>query len=582
MENYKNFDVAGYVWAYYLDRADEAEMQHGIDFYKQYLPLDKVYLENHRGLVDVPKAKMIRAKNFFEKNGIKTAGGITSTGFVGERKPSIYDTFCYTDPRHREYYLSIVKEIAEVFDEIILDDYFFTACRCEMCIKAKGNQTWSEYRTKLMADFSKEIVSLAKSINPEIKFVVKFPNWYESFLENGYSPEIQKNIFDGVYTGTETRDSRITTQHLQRYLSYGVLRLMENTAPGQNGGGWIDKYGSEKNLNEFLEQGQLTLLAKAKELSLFNFEHLTDSLMIPPLGKQLVETDKLLGELGNPIGVSVYEPYTGAGEEQLFSYLGMGGIPMEPVPYFDGKAPVVFLSERTTEDEQIVDHLKKYVQSGGNAVITTGFLRKTLNKGIGDMTTLRPTGRHASGTQFLIENYNYTSSSMAEGKHAIQFEVLEYKNNASWSDITLIADECNFPILSEDAYGQGRLFVLNVPDNFADFYKLPAAVWEGLAKHLSMGQRVYMGSGAKYNLFAYDNNRYVLRSYQPVVTTCSVIVRGACEGIQNLSTGEMITNKKELPRPGHRMDCCAHIDEPFEDAYEIVVPAGGEVVFQVL
>ena len=91
MENYKNFDVAGYVWAYYLDRADEAEMQHGIDFYKQYLPLDKVYLENHRGLVDVPKAKMIRAKNFFEKNGIKTAHFIYNlTACIGNKNFHFY------------------------------------------------------------------------------------------------------------------------------------------------------------------------------------------------------------------------------------------------------------------------------------------------------------------------------------------------------------------------------------------------------------------------------------------------------------------------------------------------------------
>lgn len=582
MKTYRNFKTAAYVWAYFINRADEEELQRGIDYFKQYMPLNKVYLENHRGLVDVPKEKMLWAKEIFEKNGIQTAGGITATGLVGERKPSIYDTLCYTDPAHREFFKNIVKDLAENFDEIILDDYFFTSCRCEMCIAAKGNQSWSKYRTNLMAEFSKEIVELAKAVNPKVKFIIKFPNWYESFEENGYSPELQKNIFDGIYTGTETRDPKYTAQHLQRYLSYAMIRLMENTSPGRNGGGWIDKYFSEQNPNMFVEQAQLTLLAKAEELNLFNFEDMIHSELLVVLGKHLETTDAMLGKLGNPLGVSVFEPFRGEGEEQIFTYLGMGGIPMEPKPYFDGQAPVVFLSERTAEDEKIVDTLKAYVAKGGNAVITTGFLRKTLDRGMRDMTTMRPTGRHVAGSSFMIENYNYTQASLAEGKRPVQLEVLEYKNNSSWSDITMLVEDCNFPLMTEDAYGKGRLFILNVPDNFADLYQLPDAVWETIAKHLSMGQKVYLGGGAKFSLFAYNNNRYVIQNYKPIPAPCKVVVRGECKGIRNITTGEVITEKKELPCPGHRMDSCAHIEEPSEAAYEVNVPGGGAILLEVL
>ena len=33
----KHFKVAAYVFAYYLAKADDAEIQRGIDFYKQYI-----------------------------------------------------------------------------------------------------------------------------------------------------------------------------------------------------------------------------------------------------------------------------------------------------------------------------------------------------------------------------------------------------------------------------------------------------------------------------------------------------------------------------------------------------------------
>lgn len=165
----RHFKVAAYVFAYYLAKADDAEIQRGIDFYKQYIHLDKVYIENHRGKVDIPPQRLREVKALFEKNGIETSGGITSTQNVnGIRKPSYYDTFCYTDPVHREEYKRIVSELAGVFDEIILDDFFFTACRCEMCIAAKGAKSWKDYRLNMMEEFSHEIVDLARSINPSI------------------------------------------------------------------------------------------------------------------------------------------------------------------------------------------------------------------------------------------------------------------------------------------------------------------------------------------------------------------------------------------------------------------------------
>ena len=86
MEYYKNFQLAGYVWAYWLDRVGEDEIRESIETLTKKMPLKKVYLENHRGLVDVPQVKMRVAKKVFEEYGIETAGGITTTVLEGERK----------------------------------------------------------------------------------------------------------------------------------------------------------------------------------------------------------------------------------------------------------------------------------------------------------------------------------------------------------------------------------------------------------------------------------------------------------------------------------------------------------------
>lgn len=583
MQPCKNFKLSAIAHAYYIDMSSDADIQRDIDFYKQYVHLDKIYIENHRGKVDVPVQRLREVKALFEANGIETSGAITSTQLInGQRKPAFLDTFCYTDPVHREEYKRIVREVSQVFDEIILDDFFFTSCRCEMCIEAKGKQSWSEYRLKLMEDFSHEIVDLAKSVNPKMNFIIKYPNWYESYQETGYNPGKQKDIFDMIWTGTETRNPTYNPQHLQRYESYSIIRLMENTAPGRNGGGWIDLGGSFDNVNIFLEQADLTMFAKSKELLLYNFKWMVDSNALPALGNELRRVDAEVGKMGNPVGVWAWEPFDGDGEDQCYNYLGMCGAAIEPSPYMNMDAPAVLFTQSTAHAEDAMERLEEYVRKGGNAIVTLGFFKEMYDKGIKDLTSVRLTGRHAIGKDYMINHGNYRDMHFAAGSEPTMFEIINYKTNASVADISLMAGENNFPIMTEDNYGKGRFFILNLPENFADLYKLPWEVIRGINKHLSMGQRAYLGGHPKWNLFAYDNNLYGIQSYRPMNDKVQIIVRGECKGLRDIATGKVYRYCVKLAEPDKHPDATTVIPEPTEYAYEIPVPAGERVFFEIL
>ncbi len=584
MRPYEHFKLAAYVHAYYVAKADEETIQRAIDYYRHYVHLDKVYIENHRGLVDVPVEKLRSVKALFEKNGIETSGGITSTVLVnGERKPSYYDTFCYTDPAHRERYLQIVRDVASVFDEIILDDFFFTSCTCEKCIEAKGSRSWQEYRLDLMEDFARVIVEEARRVHPGINFIIKYPNWYESYQECGYNPGKQKDIFDMVYTGTETRDAQYSQQHLQRYLSYSIIRLMENTAPGRNGGGWIDPFGSGPNMNFYLEQANMTMLAKAKELMLFNFEVMENNVLLPPLGHELARMDSMLAKLGKPVGVAAWEPFDGDGEDQLYNYLGMGGIAVEPSPYFDENAEMVLLTESSAHDESAMEKLEKHLRRGGNAMVTTGFFRACYDKGMKDLTSVRLTHRHVLAEEYMVSHYNYRDAhAFCKGREKLLFEILSYKTNATCSNINIIAGEHTFPLMTEDSYGKGRLFILNVPENFADLYKLPREVWQGIAKYASLGQRVYIAGEGKHSFLSYDNDTYAIQSYNPAPSVVDVVVRGECKGLRDLETGAEYTERIAMPLPSHMMDATTVIPEPAEYLFPVRVGAGSLKFFELI
>ena len=585
MENYRNFSMASYMYAYYADKVTDGELREAMETHLRVLPLKKVYVENHRATTDVPVKRLREIRAILEEYGVQVSGGITSTVLVnGIQKPALFDTFCYTDPLHRAEYLRIVREVAEAFDEIILDDYFFTSCRCEMCIAAKGKRSWKDFRQQQMKLFSQEIVAEAKRVNPKVNFIIKYPNWYESHQATGYNPGIQKDIFDMIYTGTETREPFYAAQHLQRYESYSIMRLLENTAPGRNGGGWIDLGGSSDNISRFLEQAEFSFLGGARELMLFNFPSLLASPVLPAMDAVLRRVDAFLDHAGKPAGCAVWDPFDAEGEDQLCSYLGMCGAALELLPEFPENVPAVLLTQRAACMPDAMEKLEAYVRRGGHAIVTTGFLHETYDRGIREMTSVRLTHRHVLGHEYMIDrsDYDYSAIRYAKGPEDVLFEVLDYKTNATWADILMLASEDNFPVLTEDFYGRGRLLILNVPENFADLYRLPQEVIGTVCRELSAGQPCYLAAEPKMSLICCDNETCCLHSFRPMLTRAQLVVRGACAGVQDLETGRVYPVTRQLPGPQHRGDAARTRTALPEYAVEILVGPGRSQYLKIL
>ena len=148
-KHYRNFSAAVYFTIGDLERyADPELLAERVEFLQKHIRCNKVYLETFRGGHIIERETILNAKEFFAGRGFETAGGITPFAGVGWR----FQSFCYTNQEHLAKLKKVVEFTAGIFDEIILDDFFFTNCKCESCIKAKGEKTWSQFRTGLMAE----------------------------------------------------------------------------------------------------------------------------------------------------------------------------------------------------------------------------------------------------------------------------------------------------------------------------------------------------------------------------------------------------------------------------------------------
>ncbi len=571
---YANFEVSIYITVGGVRSLDNpATLSNQWDRISRQLKVDKVYIEAQRDRNLASDGTLERVKKFFVDHGVKVAGGMAlSDGSIGGQ----FKSFCYTDPADRAFIKSAAELAARHFDEVIQDDFFFVTTKNDSDIVAKGDRSWTQFRLDLMRDAAENlIVKPAKAVNPRVKMVIKFPNWYEHFQGLGYDLDQEPKIFDGIFTGTETRDPETTDQNLQQYESYQIIRYFENIAPGRNGGGWVDTFDI-RYLDRYPEQLWDTVFAKAPEMMLFEWSGMqrpinagdraawanlhtsfdynqmmsawssnapagSEPTMARVAGYALEQADAFLGKLGRPVGIASYKPYQSTGEDFLHNYFGNIGIPIDLHPEFPTNANLVLLTECAKFDTAIVDKIKAQLVAGKSVVITSGLLRALQGKGIEDIVEARYTDRKILAHQYMSIYGAGNGTTIGDAQAAdVLFPELDFLTNDSWALVRALADGRGYPLMFMNRYSKGILYVWTIPDNFNDLYRLPVAVTSALKSYIMRGFPVRMDAPARVALFAYDNNTFIVESYLPAETDVKISVAGGGAKLRNLVTGETL------------------------------------------
>ena len=565
---YKNFKVSTYIRAQDVARMeDEKFLKSTWETVSSQVDLDKIYLETHRDAFTVPEKTLNKVKKFFLSKGLEVGGGITFT----RSEPTDFETYSYARAEERAQVKQISEYTARFFDDFILDDFFFIDLKNDDEIAAKGSKSWTEYRLRLMADAGRElVVNPAKAVNPKVKVIIKYPNWYDHFHGLGFNLEEEPSYFDGLWTGTETRDPG-SAQHLQNYLSYNIMRFFDNIAPGRNGGGWVDAGGIHMSMDRYAEQLHLTMLSKTPEIILWNYMQLAEVKITPAMrapwqdaggnsfrydemvapftknGKTITpttmarfsnqtlhQTDLLVGKLGNPVGLASYKPFHSSGEDFLQNYLGMIGLPMDMYPQWKDDRQQILLTQQAAKDPQIVEKIKRQLRKGGDVIITTGLL-KAIKDNLADVVEL-----YCGDLKAIVNDFGRL------GKSEREFIIpqVKYFTNDAWEVVSagrpLTGGVSGYPILLRDTYSKGMLFVLTIPDDFGNLYDYPAPVLNVIRRAMSKDVGAYIEGPSKVSLFPYDNKTMVVENFNDQAVNLRVVVNAKVSTLNNLLTGEQL------------------------------------------
>lgn len=378
------------------DLATDASIDQAIDWCKA-MGITKVYLETFRSRHQVVPATIAHARDRFRRAGFVVSGCVTTTQ-IGKISTGWNLISCYTNAGTQKQTREIFELTAKLFDEIMIDDFWFTDCSCQECREAREARKvrvegrvwpvdggeWSDYRCELMARISQKLVlEAARRVNPDVKVIIKYPHWYDAFQERGYEVIRQTGDFDIIWVGTEIRD-----EHDKRWggrgrsTAYFLQSWLEGIGGDKCGGGWYDTLGTTPAT--YMSQARQTILGGARESMLFNAGYLRSRDTGPDDAAALrAALPELLDLAANvrhrsPVGMAVYKPPNSSGESErrVFEHVGMLGIPFVTCSQFPVDAPAAFFSIHALHDPTFTRQLDPYLQSGRPALITDGLAQR--------------------------------------------------------------------------------------------------------------------------------------------------------------------------------------------------------------
>ncbi|MBI5692893.1 MAG: hypothetical protein HZC55_22680 [Verrucomicrobia bacterium] len=358
----------------------------------------KVFLETYRGHFQVDRTVIAQARDRFRAAGLDVSGCITTTR-VGKASTGWKDQIsCFTDEATQRNLKAAFEFCAGLFDEIMIDDFWFTDCTCAECAAARqarkvtiggrefpvAGDTWDDYRGELMGQLSRQyVIAAARAVNPRVKLIIKYPQWYDRFHERGYDVRRQTDDFDLIWVGTETRDfGDARWGGWPPTAASFIMRWLGGIGGAKCGGGWYDWLGTTEHT--YLEQARQTILGGARASTLFAFGGLqrdTGPRNLEVLRQHIPELQQVAAEVRRRTiaGVAAYKPIASSAEKEAYvgNFLGMLGVPVVPCHEFPADAPAAFFTLTALKDPQFAARLRVFISTGRPVLLTDG-LRERL------------------------------------------------------------------------------------------------------------------------------------------------------------------------------------------------------------
>ncbi len=357
--------------------------QRAVDAMKR-LGVTRVVLEGRRGDEYVSPQQLAEVRDALKQLGLASSGGIATVPGkkFGVRQTHPLGWLNYEAEATRSGIAEFYGSNAAVFDELVIDDFYCTGDESPESERARAGRDWGQYRRDLLTSLIQPmIVAPARRNRPDVRLVIKFPQWYDRFHIFGYDPPRMAAQFDAVWVGVEIRNPETQrmgfVQPTQGYMNYRWLTSVIGEKKVE--AAWFDHI--ECTGQNFIDQAWQSVLAGTRELILFNLfdvaqGHPGHDLFIKAL-PGLRDTARRVQ--GKPVsGVAYYKPPDSdpGSDRFLMDYLGMLGIPIVPVAEYPSKSRAVILGVQALHDPNLIAKVAAHLRTGARIAMTASLREK--------------------------------------------------------------------------------------------------------------------------------------------------------------------------------------------------------------
>ena len=427
------------------------------------LKVARLFLEGRRGDQYVAAAQLREARDWFAAHGIRCSGGIATVpgASFAQRQQGGLEWLDWESPKTRSGVSAFFTEDAPVFPELIVDDFFCTGDTSPAAVQAKGERSWGEYRRDLLVSLINPLmVNPTRVAHRQTRLILKFPQWYDRFQLYGYDPLRMPGHFDQVWVGVEVRDPETRrmgfVQPTQGYMNF---QWLASQAGRKVHGAWFDHI--ECSAQNFLDQAFLSVLAGARELTLFSLgdlmgRHPGDALLAAKWSELCGLAESLQRKPRR--GIAFYKPAGSDGSENLYlaDYLGMIGLPILPVARYPMNVAVAFLPVQAAADPRLLERMGQHLELGSTLVLTPALVRALGQKGAQLAGVQTGPGSEAAAAKTIrIEPESFDLAAALELDAALKARDCDVRMSAG-------VGEQQVPFLTSRAVGCGRVLVLNL------------------------------------------------------------------------------------------------------------------------
>jgi len=120
---------------------------------------------------------------------------------------------------------------------------------------------------------------------------------------------------------------------------------------------------------------------------------------------------------------------------------------------------------------------------------------------------------------------------------------IKYLTNDSWEEVSCLASGIGYPIFHSADYANSKLYVLTIPDNFADLYNYPTEVLTRIKEVLMQNIYVRVDGPSQVALFVYDNDTFIVESFLRESIDVKVVTDSRITKLRDVLSGEALTGE---------------------------------------